>query len=273
MKFWLLSDIHLDCNPWQWSHVAEINRSYPVVVAGDIANDIKVVCTWISQLRKMFDNVIWVAGNHCMYNQGFFKTRLYDSQWETQWPYPTNTHEIYDHYARWSAAHDIHFLNRSHVQVGGVEFIGATGWHNFDGSQYLTQNSQIDAWERYMSDSKWIDWAHDDQSQAVMQAARQDADYLLHRVKVNQLPKVVITHHVPHRQFIKITTDPVWNMLNGSFVNSWLEAVQDPSICVWCYGHTHFRGDVDVQGIRYINNARGYMHENPSWEPILVDVC
>ena len=272
MKFHLVSDIHADVNPWNWDQLSNVDPSIPIVVAGDIANNVMTASQWMADLRKIFSTVIWVAGNHDFYNMGFRQTRLYDAEWERKWPYPGNVDEIYTHYARWSAEHDIHFLHRSSVVVQGVEFVGVTGWHNFDGSAHLTQHAQIDAWERYMSDSRWIEWASDPAYMAVMEAARRDADYVSQAVSANQLPKVVISHHIPNRQFIKFTTDVVWNLLNGSFVNTWLEDTANDSVAAWCYGHTHFRADQVLNGVRYINNARGYPGENASWEPIEVEI-
>jgi predicted phosphodiesterase len=275
MKFCLISDLHVDHSPVDYSVFNNLSpECQTVVVAGDISNDVFRTSTEIIKLKSYFPNVIWVAGNHCMYNTGFRRTRLYDSlEWERKWPYPTNVNEIYTHYARWSHEHDIHFLHRNSVIVDGVEFVGVTGWHNFDGSVHLTQISQIDAWERYMSDSRWIEWASDTAYQAVLEAARLDADYVAQAVTANSLPKVVVSHHIPHRQFTRFTNDVVWNLLNGSFVNTYMEAVADPSVVTWCYGHTHFREDQVLNGVRYINNARGYPGENGSWQPIEVDIA
>lgn len=272
MKFILISDIHADMNKWDWNCMSHMDTSLPVVVAGDINNDVRAASRWIRDLANMFPTVIWVAGNHDTYNQGFRKTRLSDPEFDQQWPYPTNVHEIYDHYQRWSDHHGIHFLNRSSVVIQGVEFVGATGWHNFDASPHLSFESQVNAWQRGISDSHWCDWNHEEPYQAVLEQAKGDADYIRQAVKANDLPKVVVTHHIPQMEFVKFTTNLQWNLLNGSFINTWLSDCVDPSIHTWCFGHTHYRTYKNLLGIDFVNNARGYPQENATWGPVELEI-
>lgn len=273
MKFILISDIHADIHKWDWNLMSHLDTSLPVVVAGDINNDVMATSRWILELRRMFGQVIWVAGNHDMYNTGFRKTRLSNAEFDQQWPYPGNVQEIYDHYQRWSYHHDICFLNQNSVVIEGVEFLGATGWHNFDAAAYLPFDSQVFAWQQGMSDSHWCDWNHDEPYQAVLLKARADADWIRQAVKANDLPKVVVTHHIPQRAFVKFTANPQWNLLNGSFLNSWLSDCMDPSIKCWCFGHTHYRTYKNHLGIDFVNNARGYPGENALWQPMVIEIA
>ena len=205
---------------------------------------------------------------------GFGQTRVHDPEFSQQWPYPRTVDEIYGHYARWSQAHDIHFLNRTSVVMDGVEFVGATGWHNFDAGPYLKFDDQVQAWLEGINDSRCIRWCNDRKMswKCVLEAALTDAAYIREAVKQNALPKVVITHHIPHRNFVKVTLDQYWNLLNGSYLNTELETCVDPSIRAWCFGHTHNRMDREQDGIRYLNNARGYPRENATWFPVEVEV-
>lgn len=274
MKFTLISDVHVDMHVWDWHLLQHCDPLIPMVVSGDISNDVFETSSWIRGLRERFETVIWVAGNHDHYNLGFHRTRLYDPEFSTKWPYPRNVAEIYDHYARWSAAHDVHFLNRSAVVVDGVQFVGATGWHNFDGGSGLSFDDQVSAWQDSINDSRYINWGSSELGdfKPVMQAALEDADYIREAVKANTLPKVVVTHHIPHRNFVKVTHNITWNLLNGAFLNSELETCVDPSVKVWCFGHTHFRFDSVVNHVRYVNNARGYPRENESWSPVEIQI-
>jgi hypothetical protein len=61
MKFHLISDIHADINPWDWQTLSHLDTSMPMVVAGDINNDVMGTSRWLRELRKMFSTVIWVA--------------------------------------------------------------------------------------------------------------------------------------------------------------------------------------------------------------------
>lgn len=274
MRFTLISDVHVDIDAWDWSVLQHCDPTIPMVVAGDISNDVMETSAWISDLRSRFERVLWVAGNHDHYNLGFHKTRVYDREFSSKWPYPRTVAEIYDHYARWSEAHDVHFLNRSDVVLDGVQFVGATGWHNFDAAPYLRFDDQVQCWMDSMNDSRYIRWNKDYcvDWKPVLQAALDDAEYIRSAVKQNDTPKVVITHHIPHRNFVKVTNNPAWNLLNGAFLNTELETCMDPSVKVWCFGHTHFRFDREQDGVRYVNNARGYPRENANWFPVEIEV-
>jgi predicted phosphodiesterase len=274
MRFTLISDVHVDNHAWDWSVLQHCDPQIPMVVVGDISNDVFETSRWIRDLRERFFKVIWVAGNHCFYNLGFHKTRLHDPEFDRKWPYPKTVEEIYDHYARWSLAHDVHFLHRNSVISQGLEFVGATGWHNFDAVPGISFDDQVSAWQSSLNDSRCINWGTGVKGdyKPVLQAALDDADYIRSAVRANTNTKVVITHHVPHHKFIKHTTNHMWNLLNGSFLNTELESCVDDSVKVWCFGHTHFRADQDVQGIRYVNNARGYARENPNWFPVEIEV-
>lgn len=274
MRFTLISDMHVDFGHWDWSSLQHCDPTIPMVVAGDIANDVFETSRWMADLRSRFPTVIWVMGNHDAYNSGFYRTRLTDPSFSARWPYPKFVAEIDEHYAEWSRAHDIHYLNSSEVEIGGVRFLGATGWHNFDADPNLRYEDQVDAWAQGMQDARHIRWLPTTTTdhRPVLEAAMDQADWLRNAVRANSDPKVIITHHVPHRSLVRFTTSPVWNLLNGSFLNSAMQDVPDDSVRAWCYGHTHFRGDVLVDGCRYINNARGYPRENPGWTPVEIEV-
>jgi predicted phosphodiesterase len=275
MKFCLISDIHIDHHPLDYSCFNNLSKDCnTLVVAGDISNDVFDASREIIKLKSYFKEVIWVMGNHDAYNLGFHKTRLYDREFSAVWPYPRNVSEIYDHYARWSEAHDVQFLHRSHVVMDGVQFVGATGWHNFDAAPHLAFEDQVQAWQDGMMDASHIRWNKDYSVdwRPVLQAALDDADYLREAVCANDTPKVVVTHHIPHRDLVKVTGNPMWNLLNGSFLNTELETVRNTSMRVWCYGHTHFRDDRVIDHIRHVNNARGYPRENTNWFPVEIEV-
>jgi predicted phosphodiesterase len=274
MRFTLISDVHVDIHDWDWSVLQHCDPTIPIVVVGDISNDVMEASRWIVALRARFEKVVWVAGNHDMYNLGFHQTRVYDREFSAKWPYPRTVEEIYDHYVRWSAAHDVHFLHRSSVLLDGVQFLGVTGWHNWDAAPYLKFEDQVQAWQDHMMDSRYINWGVNtfNDWKPVLQAALDDADYLRTAVSETDQPKVIISHHIPHRTLVKVTSNPMWNLLNGSFLNTELETVRHSSVKVWCYGHTHFRDDREIDDIRHVNNARGYPRENPSWQPVEIEI-
>ena len=272
MQFTLISDLHVDLHPWDWSLLDSCDPNIPMVVAGDISNDVMQASTWLAELRRRFPRVLWTAGNHDYYNLGFHRTRLL-SEFEKDWPYPRDVTEIDQHYTRWCENQDIHYLDCNSVEMDGVLFLGATGWHDFNAPGY-TREQQVHGWANSMRDAHHVQWSKfgAEDWQSVLLTAQLHAEYIRDAVREDTVPKVVVTHHLPHIDLCKFTTNPVWNLLNGSFVNTLLSDCANSSVRAWCYGHTHFRGDREIDGVRYINNARGYPRENPSWQPVTVEI-
>lgn len=276
MKFAVISDLHIDINPWDWSILSQTQQETDtVIVAGDISNDTDQTCRWIGQLRERFQNVIWIAGNHDFYNIGFHKTKLAPStEYRNKWPTPYTVAEIYDHYSRWSNDHGIHFLSRNTVIFNDVVFAGATGWHDFRAGEPFTQEQQIDHWYRYLNDSRHVKWNQGPvDHKYVLEAAAEDTKFLHDIVANNHNKIVIITHHLPRREFaVAKPHDMVWTKLNGSFVNTAFESVRNNNIRYWIYGHTHFRSMKLIDETTFVCNPRGYPHENQHWEPIILEI-
>jgi Icc-related predicted phosphoesterase len=108
--------------------------------------------------------------------------------------------------------------------------------------------------------------------QAIVDSAKADAEYIQNAVTNSAHHVVVMTHHAPNRVLLKYNPNPRWVMLNGSYANTLLEPITNSNIRAWCFGHTHDRQDRVLNGVRYINNARGYPGENPGWTPVEIEI-
>jgi len=276
MKFAVISDVHVDINAWDWRCFDEIDGDVnTVIMAGDISNDVWEASRWLVELRKRFENVIWVAGNHDFYNIGFNQTRaIPDREWAEKWPNPMTMEQMIDHYERWSTEHGIHYLHRNSVDVNGVTFIGATGWHDFVAGEPYTEESQITVWYKILND-RMINWTGDRVPNHLnpYDAGKEDVIALQQMVDRSTGPVVVITHHIPDRSLLwQKPHDAIWTTLHGSFANTAMEKIQDPKIKLWIYGHTHQRGMKTIGETTFICNAKGYPHENPNWSPIVIEI-
>ena len=270
MRICIISDIHADITPWDWSCLDGFDAD-AVVFAGDASNHVQQTCLWVEQLRKRYPRVVWVAGNHDFYNLGFNETRLRHAG---EPPPPHTVAEMVLYYQQWSTAHDVDFLHRSSVTIQGMNFVGATGWHNYVAGTPLSTNSQIDAWYHSMRDTV-IPWQGYDKPDHTQPAIAGAADVQALQSLVNQLPGpiVVVTHHLPRRELCwQRRQDTAWTALHGSFANTAMESIHDEKIKLWIYGHTHRRGVNTINGQEYVCNARGYPGENNWWQPVLVDV-
>jgi len=266
MKFTLISDVHIDLNPWDWNLLKDCDPLIPMVVAGDISNDIRTTTSWLETLKTKFENIVWVSGNHDSY-----KPMLPSS--------PKTVQQINNYYAGWSRNNGVCYLDKSSVVVAGIRFVGCTGWHDFVAGFPATQEYQMKLWRDHTNDSKKILWSttesqksYEENALLVIQEAIDSANAVNDLVKSGDIPTVVVTHHLPNRKFCVYKPDPDWNALNGVFVNTLFENIENENIKVWCFGHTHSGWDVDLNGIRYICNPRGYRHEEKSWSPIVVEL-
>lgn len=276
MKFILVSDIHIDLVPWNWDSVfRDCEKADTIIIAGDISNKVRQVCSWLVEARQLFKNVVWVAGNHDFYNQEFAKTRLIDREQENQWPAPCDVPEMLAHYQKWSIENDINFLHRSSVEINGIKFFGTTGWHDFVAGEPWSYDDQVIAWYKSLSDTtiRWNKNEFKPDHRYPLNAAREDAKWLADALVDVSQPCVVVTHHLPLRTLKwEMPHDPHWTKLHGSFVNTSFELITNKNIAYWCYGHTHQRKMKKIYNTNYVCNSRGYLHENPNWEPIILEV-
>ena len=276
MRFVLISDIHADVHAWNWNYLDAIPHDVnTVVVAGDISNDVWDVSCWLVELRQRFVNVIWVAGNHDFYNLGFHKTRIIPSrEWAEKWKNPLTVLDMLDHYQRWSQENGIHFLHRNSIDIDGVTFVGATGWHDYKAGIPYPEHEQIQVWYDLLND-RHIPWQDNRviDHRFPFDAGVRDVAAIQQMVSNATNPVVVITHHVPRQELCwQKPHDKAWTLLHGSFANTKMSTIVDPKIRYWVYGHTHMRSIKDIDGITFVCNARGYRYENESWEPVVLEV-
>lgn len=274
MKLHILSDLHLEfCSFTPPSTDAEV-----VILAGDI----HVSSHGFGWARAMFpqQEVLYVAGNH----------EFYRHDWDAH----------LDAMRSEAARHRIHFLENDAAVIGGVRFLGATLWTDFDyfGEsmreqamracvQYLADFSQIHACVSPRPASHTLSHGPEraDVSRALhassrlLTPAQVRLRHLASRAWLEQqlaLPfpekTVVITHHLPAQQSVarRYRDD-----LGSAGFASWLEHLMGKSV-LWVHGHTHDRFDYKINQTRVLCNPRGYCSrdgarvENRAFDPGLV---
>jgi predicted phosphodiesterase len=272
MKICVISDIHADVHAWSWDELNDVTYCDVLIVAGDISNNVWHVCHWLVEAKQRFARVIFVPGNHDFYNLGFHQTRLYDPTKDAEWPYPRTVPEMISHYSKWCANNGIDFLHRKSVEINGITFIGATGWHDYTAGVPYTTEMQIKTWYEGLNDT-CILWNDNPTPNHLnpFDAGQRDIQAVQTALSLAPSDCVIITHHVPHKDLCwQKPHDRWWTMLHGSFANRGFENVRDPRIKYWIYGHTHNRRMNNLDGITFVCNARGYPNENSKWEPVIL---
>ncbi len=251
MKLHVLSDLHLsrgglDLPPTD----ADV-----VVLAGDIARP-EPALAWARRIDKP---VLYVAGNHEFYGGTLAGTR---AQLQAQ-----------------AAGSNVHVLDDSSLELGGVRFLGSTLWTDFrlfgDGPARDTAVAQA---LRFMRDFQRIHL--DGERQQVFtpfDAAslfQRHAAWLDHALgQPFEGPTVVITHHAPSA----LSVEPRFadSPLSACFASRADHLLRADRAALWIHGHMHHSADYRVGATRVVCNPRGYANadgvpENPRFDPALV---
>ena len=227
-----------------------------LVVAGDIANEPKLVAEVLRQAAGRWRQVLWVDGNHEHYStesQGMDVDRnlvqLDGALQEQDNVVRLEEGRVWDHAA------------------SGTRFIGCNAWYDWRGATGDTQEIQRMLWQQSINDSIRVRFGRCDPAERAEKAA----GWVRWALKVAEEDDavrrcVVVTHTVPKQgeawQGVYARPETHGFALNGSFGNSLMGDVASPKLEKWIYGHTHARcrhhdGEVD-----WICNPRGWPNES-----------
>ena len=283
MKLHILSDLHNEFVPHQSDPEA--------VAAADVialAGDIDVGTKGLIWAREAFPNneIVYVAGNHEFY-QHHWNQLLVDMRLKAE-------------------TLDIHFLENQTVTIGGVRFLGATLWTDYDYFGRGKRQACMREAEEKLNDFRLIKartiqpervgailGTADGKKGPVRWTRKLTAVHTLERHQESlwwlrdQLPKgdpektAVVTHHYPHKN----SCAPRWaNEPLTAIFGSNLPTEVLLGASLWIHGHTHdscdYRLGDSTRSVRMICNPRGYPvgrlkteFENGAFDPgLLVEV-
>jgi hypothetical protein len=242
----ILSDLHLSQGPLK---IPE-NDADLVILAGDVARP-KEAVSWASEFAKP---VLYVPGNHEFYGGSIGGT----------------VREL----KQLCSGTKIHVLDNEELIVGGVRFLGATLWTDFnlfgEGEQRVAAMREALAFMRDFSRIR-----AGEATQTMFTPADSAALFKTHagwlETKLAERypgPTVVITHHAPSRQSIHPRFSD--SLLNACFVSAAEHLVDGSRARLWIHGHTHDSFDYLLNGTRVVCNPRGYSkgaeNENPLFD-------
>jgi len=240
MRLHILSDLHLEVDP---SFRPPVTDADVLILDGDIAPGTDGLAAFAGCEMPM----IYVPGNHEYYGADIetmdVKIRAY--------------------------AEDtgIHLLDRDELVLGGVRFLGATLWTDFNlygpakipDSFVLSRKQVLDFREIRYRDRLLI-------PEDTIDFHREAVNWLAQKLATPFAGEtVVLTHHAPHPGSVH----PRWqdNLVNPAFVSDLTPLMGKARL--WIHGHTHDSFDYEVAGTRVICNPKGYRNENRSFQPDL----
>ncbi len=239
MRIHILSDLHNELSPFT-----------PVPVAADVvvlAGDIDVGVHGIEWARRAFEGpVLYVPGNHEYYGGALDKTL---------------------EQMRKAADERVQVLDFDEVVLGGVRFLGVTGWTDYRATGEEGAARQVA--QQRVSDFRQIRGAHGERApkpEDFAALAGRAHDWLREALaRPFAGPTVVISHHAPSQR--SIAGHPhAGTPLDAAFVNAWDELMGE-GLDLWIHGHTHYAVDYRLAGTRVISNPRGYAGEQIAFDP------
>jgi hypothetical protein len=262
MKFDVVSDLHVTHNrPWE-DHPAYdgVSSIYPwhlekksdvLVIVGDCSNDAFTSLAVVDEATRFYDHVIFTDGNH----------EHYDGYRDSAVTVGHNTALFRDYAAKTDGV--TYLDGDTWVEIGNTMFIGANGWYDWTAHSWTSRDQQHQMWKNESNDSKCIRY---DRGGYPDKLATKQAEQLRERVESAQSRSeiehiVVATHTIPHRKGM-VPDNHEWGHLNGSYFNAMMGQVwiadKSKKIKAWLFGHTHYNYDFDAEGVRFVNNSRGY---------------
>ena len=253
MRLQILSDLHVDAGGIHRPIMAAGIDA--LIVSGDVCAGVETGFTVLRHYVPSAIPIIMVLGNHEFYGYNY-------------------SSEL----ARGRAgafAHNIHLLENDTVILGGVRFVGATLWTDYDLFGSANRDNCIQAAAVGLNDHRLIGLTTGGSADrrfkpldalALHQQSRAYLDRTL--TAAHDGPTVVVTHHAPHENSVAAQYNR--SPLTGAFVSDLSALINARQPQLWVHGHTHASFDYRVGTTRVICNPAGYGAENPAFNPALV---
>ncbi len=261
MRIWAISDIHVDFREnaeWISALSEEEFRQDVCLLAGDVSHQFDMLTRTLVQLRRKFDRLFFVPGNHDLWIRG------------EHWEHSVEKFEAILQFCRENGIDTQPALIE--VQGKRVCLYPVFSWYH----QPPQQNSLFlpkpgeDSSNRMWSDTYFVRWPAPDFD---------PADYFIRRSNssvFSQKPDLVVTfsHFLPRQEIMfrgPMTYDPErmkkydrFPQFNFSRVaGSWQidRFIRRVGAAIHVYGHQHINRDRTIDGVRYIAHCLGYPEE------------
>ena len=253
MRIQILADLHVDAGGLHRPQLAA--GADMLIVAGDVCAGVATGFQILRHYVPIAPPIVMVLGNHEFYGFGYAKELAR---------------------ARAAApAHNIHLLENAAVVIGGVRFVGASLWTDYDLFGADNRDDCMRTAAMGLNDHRLIGLTTGGSSDRRFQPLdalalhRQSRMYLDRALAAPHAgPTVVVTHHAPHADSVA----PQYrnSLLTAAFVSDLSPLIEERQPTLWVHGHTHTSFDYRVGATRIICNPAGYGRENPAFDPALV---
>ena len=271
MKIAIASDVHLEFGDLILKNEENADvliLSGDICVASDFRESDGIIengksqryYDFFSRCASEFPKVLYVAGNHEHYNGDY-----------------AETFTILRNYL--GRIENLHILDKEHVTIDDVTFIGGTLWTDMNAQDPVTlahirgvmndfrvienSSSEMVSYRTFdvNEEGTQIPTFHKRPAKFMPEDTVQDHKKMLQYINVTSEPLgkyVVVGHHAPS----KTSTHPRYQtevIVNGAYSSRLDQFILDrPQIKLWTHGHTHEEFDYMIGTTRVVCNPRGY---------------
>lgn len=256
-RIWLLSDLHVDADPWRPD---EVPCHDVCIVAGDVRDGLVRSIAWLAEhVVPRSPRVLYTPGNHDYYRH----------RWQSELARGRDA----------AAEAGITLLAVGEATtVGPVRFLGGTLWTDYAlHGAALRSSTMAHCGDRIggMRDHRQIRLRLADGATNAFRPPAVMAEHVLQRSRIEALlaephegQTVVITHHAPHpRSLLGGAVRETIDAAYASDLTPILGGTGAPAL--WVHGHVHVSRDYRLGRTRVVSNPRGRPGENPSFNPSL----
>lgn len=260
-NFDLISDIHLDFHinvrhpeHKMNMHISKfVNSILPeqpqsiLVIAGDLGHYNHQNKQLLIELKKIYQHIILVSGNHDYYLVSSNVQKRYKN---------SSMKRIMEMRKMSSEIENVHYLDGNIVEIDGIKFGGAGMWYDFSYgmiTQGISKESLYSQWREIMNDShliKGLDFRNDF-NEAVMENSKLD--------NIINDCDVIVTH--VGGDWSRVNSIYKFDASTSFYYFDGSKYFDDIGGKVWVFGHVHDRIDYDAWGCRFINASYGYPEE------------
>lgn len=234
MKVKIISDVHLEHRFFIPNDIFSGSEEADVcILAGDIGYpNSDLYQEFIENVKEKYQKTFMITGNHEYYDN----THLH------------LTMDNIDYTCEMLEDDNLTFLNRNFELYKGYHFLGCTLWSNLCGDKIDCAAS--------INDFKFINGLSKKEYNLFH---IRDREWITKEIQnFPNIPKVVITHHLPSYQLIaqKYKFSP----LNHYYASD-LEYLMGDDVGYWICGHSHCQTERNINGTTCVINAYGYPEE------------
>ena len=266
MKLRILSDLHVDVNrKYSRKRFLWVDKDILTIIAGDIAGSLEVTARF---LRMHFNNVVFVGGNHILYNDDYKPIQQLHRDYRAEFPLDSA----------------ISYLENDCKMVDDVVFIGATLWtdYTYGGNQsenmLLAATSMNDfAFGRFEEEGETVPL----RAEHCLEMFEESLNFIKTTYdKFNNTEKkiVLIVHHgISPKALTEKYRNSRYNAVYVSDLENYVTQNMS-NLALVVHGHIHSRLKYRIGDIPVICNPCGYVidqedRKTPIWvRDLIIDV-